>query len=431
MSGNDFQNTGYAEKGKSPSKKKSEGFIPDLIINASGTRINSLIPILHCDLFDSCREKWYPRLTEALRKNKSTLCFSVSMRKDDTVVGRQARIRIITHNYTKSRNLCLIFHNSLLLETLEDYCNDRLKITIEPEQVFTKETAIHMLLYLKIRTSLNLLRHKWNKHTSASRWQIGIIDQPLEDVALNKSSKLQVQWINPRPDAAFNADPFGVGTNDDAEILYESMLNGKGELRGFRPSKGDRLWCSSAHHLSYPYTLCHDGNWYVLPEQFASNKVTLYRYSANSAKPEPVANLLENFPGVDPSLVLFDGKWWLFCTSATDKGADHRLYIFYADDLYGPYQAHKRNPVKTDVCSARPAGHLFIHNQQLFRPSQDSGTTYGGNIVINQVVKLSPDQFEEKEVNRIPPEHLDPQPASAIHTLSRFGTACLIDARIR
>jgi hypothetical protein len=431
IAGSDFQHQSDAFKQKGISAKDGGVFIPELIINASGIKINSTIPTLHCNLFDGCRNKWYPRLTEALRQNKTTLCFSISLINADKIPGRRARIRIISHDYDQSRKLCLLFNESLLLETLDDYCNKRLEIISEPEPELTCGARLNKLLHMKLRTGINLIRHQWNKRSSGSPWKIGIIHHPLEEVALKKISKMNVQWINPMPAAAFNADPFGIGTNDDAEIVYESMSNGKGELRAFHASQGDRLWWNSDHHLSYPYTLFHEGNWYVLPEQYASNKVTLYRYTDHTTKPEPVANLVEDFPGVDPSLVFFEDKWWLFCSSAANKGADHRLYIFYSDHLCGPYKAHGRNPVKTDVCSARPAGHLFIHNQQLYRPAQDSGTTYGGNIVIHQIVKLSPDQFEEKEVNRITPGHFAPLHAKAVHTLSRFGSECLIDARIR
>ena len=37
-------------------------------------------------------------------------------------------------------------------------------------------------------------------------------------------------------------------------------------------------------------------------------------------------------------------------------------HVFHADSPFGPFTPHRRNPVKSDVRSARPAGKLFTWN---------------------------------------------------------------------
>src|SRR3569833_971384 len=75
-------------------------------------------------------------------------------------------------------------------------------------------------------------------------------------------------------------------------------------------------------------------------------------------------------------------------------GAD--LHLWYAQDILGPWTPHAANPDKTDVGSARPAGATFESDGVLYRPAQDSSHTYGGRVVINRVLALTPETFREE-----------------------------------
>ncbi len=144
---------------------------------------------------------------------------------------------------------------------------------------------------------------------------------------------------------------------------------------------------------------------------------------------ENPVTLLDNFRAVDPSIIFHHGKWWLFCTNAEHRGADLRLYIFHSDALKGPYTPHEMNPVKTDICSARSAGHLFRIGTQLFRPSQDSSKGYGAEIVIHRIDELSRDKFAETAVNRLSPDRLTGPYISGWHTISSCGKYTIVDAK--
>src|SRR5205085_8124770 len=67
--------------------------------------------------------------------------------------------------------------------------------------------------------------------------------------------------------------------------------------------------------------------------------------------------MLENIEVFDPTIAQIDGQWWLFCARG-ELGAStwDELHVFYASTPFGPWTAHRRNPVKSDVRSARPAG---------------------------------------------------------------------------
>ncbi len=47
------------------------------------------------------------------------------------------------------------------------------------------------------------------------------------------------------------------------------------------------------------------------------------------------------------------------------------------EGLEGPWEPHRRNPVKCDVRGSRPAGTPFVHGGELYRPAQDGSKRYG------------------------------------------------------
>jgi hypothetical protein len=83
--------------------------------------------------------------------------------------------------------------------------------------------------------------------------------------------------------------------------------------------------------------------------------------------------------------------------------------------------------VKTDAGSARPAGPIFQAGDRIIRPAQDCSRTYGGGIVLNEIVRLDEDAFEERQVRR-----LNPSPGaypSGFHTICPAGDITLIDGK--
>jgi hypothetical protein len=71
-----------------------------------------------------------------------------------------------------------------------------------------------------------------------------------------------------------------------------------------------------------------------------------------------------------------------------------------------------------------------VHDGALHRPAQDCSSTYGGGLVVNRVVRLTADAFEEVPVARIVPTG-SWRDAAGCHTLSAWGERTLIDAHWR
>jgi hypothetical protein len=183
------------------------------------------------------------------------------------------------------------------------------------------------------------------------------------------------------------------------------------------------------YHLSFPQIFKHDGSFYCMAETAAVRTLDLYRAIEFPYRWQKVQTLLRNVRAVDSTLLRHNDKWWLFFTSGNGprEGDYSHLHIWYADDLFGGWTPHARNPVKIDARSSRPAGQFFTHAGQLYRPTQDCSRTYGGAIRITRIEKLSETEFEETAVGRIRP----PQRAynRGIHTLSCAGDWCIVDAK--
>src|SRR5207249_2981148 len=132
-----------------------------------------------------------------------------------------------------------------------------------------------------------------------------------------------------------------------------------------------------------------------------------------------VATLITGVAAIDPTIFLYEGRWWLMCTDK-EQNAFVNLFAWYAQDLFGPWKPHGANPIKTDIHSARSAGTPFVHEGFLYRPAQDCSMTYGGRIVLNRVIRLTPRDFEEEQAAIIEP-YADSAFPDGVHTISAAG----------
>jgi hypothetical protein len=177
--------------------------------------------------------------------------------------------------------------------------------------------------------------------------------------------------------------------------------------------------------MSYPSLVEVGDKIYCIPETSQADEVALYEAIEFPHTWRKTAVLFEHFRGVDPTVFRHGGRWWLTCTEK-GRGEDSRLLIWHSSDIRGPWISHARNPVKTDVRSARPGGPPFVHEGLLYRPAQDCSKTYGWRIVIQRVTSLTPTEFVEEPVSMIEASPDSRFPLGR-HTLTPVGDMVLID----
>jgi hypothetical protein len=87
---------------------------------------------------------------------------------------------------------------------------------------------------------------------------------------------------------------------------------------------------------------------------------------------------------------------------------------------------HRLNPVISDARRARPAGAIISEGGRLYRPSQDCSVRYGYAIHINEITRLSVDEYEETETVSIVPD--GSRDIIGTHTYARAGRLTVLDA---
>jgi hypothetical protein len=246
----------------------------------------------------------------------------------------------------------------------------------------------------------------------------------------------QYRWLMP-PKDRFWADPFAIVRDGRYFIFFEELVFARGRAHisvvevapdGSHSQPVPVL--ERPYHLSYPFLIEQDGELYMVPETGRNRAVELYRCTRFPDRWTLEHVLMDGVSFTDATFHRADDRWWMFANGnvAGAEGADE-LSLFYADRLTDPWKAHRRNPVKSDVRGARPAGRLYRRGADLYRPAQIGVPLYGSGVSINRVLRLTPDSYAEEEVERVLPLH--PRKLLGIHTLNRAGELCVVDAFVR
>jgi hypothetical protein len=214
------------------------------------------------------------------------------------------------------------------------------------------------------------------------------------------------------PSDRFYADPCLVDWQGSTYLFFEDFrfAEGRGvvsccELTPDGRPTPPEVVLERPYHLSYPFVFFVGEDAYMLPETAASGAIELYKAPSFPSDWELEATLVSHVRAVDPTLIEHDGRYWLFANVAVEGASTNdELFLFSAQDLRGPWEPHRQNPVVSDVRRARPAGRPFIdEGGSLIRPSQDCSGIYGSAVVFNRIEELSEADYRETPVGRLEP----------------------------
>jgi hypothetical protein len=242
--------------------------------------------------------------------------------------------------------------------------------------------------------------------------------------------------IVPPPDRLW-ADPFVVADGDRAWIFLEELVytEDRGVISVLE-AKRDGTWSpprrilERPYHLSYPCILRWNGELLMLPETHENRTIELYRCVDFPYRWEPDTVLMRDLAAVDTTLFEHDGRWWMYyATDSGDAAGFDRLWLFHAPAPRGPWTPHRWNPLECNVAGGRPAGRPFLHDGKLLRATQDGAPWYGHAIRLREIVTLTPDEWEEREVATILPDWTPG--IIGTHTLNVDGNVAVVDAVTR
>jgi hypothetical protein len=235
----------------------------------------------------------------------------------------------------------------------------------------------------------------------------------------------------------FWADPFPIRDNGRCYLFFEELVYREGKGCVAMLEFGDRgpigtptRVLEREYHLSYPFVFAYRGEHFLMPETSAQQRVELWRATRFPFEWTQEAEVLSGLPLWDATIAQVDSRWWLFA-AGNECGVDSssELLLYYADSPLGPWRPHRRNPLVSDVRSARPAGRLFRSHGAWFRPAQDGSRGYGSAITIQRVECLTEHEYRETSVTRLEPRWRPDLVGT--HTVNAVDGLTVIDARRR
>jgi hypothetical protein len=225
------------------------------------------------------------------------------------------------------------------------------------------------------------------------------------------------------------ADPFVIEHDGRQFLFFEELPpSGRGriavrEIRRDLPPTAPLTVLEPPYHVSYPFLIRQGDQVLMLPETSENETVELYRATEFPYRWRLEKVLCEGVALADTTPFFYGGTWFFF-TTAIHSG---ELLLFYSDQLDGKWHYHRRNPISSDVRTARMAGALFDRAGRLIRPAQDGSTRYGCAIILNEITALSTSEYSERVIERIQPDW--DRGLLGTHTLNSNDSVEVIDGR--
>lgn len=236
------------------------------------------------------------------------------------------------------------------------------------------------------------------------------------------------------PSDRFYADPHVFFLDDTYYIFIEEFLfeKKKGHISLIEMQQSGKYSdpvkvLEEPFHLSYPHVFEHKGTLFMIPETQKADSINLYECTNFPTEWVHRKILIDSVDAVDSTIVFHKNKWWLFTNIAEPKRtANNELCLFYSDNLLSSdWHSHPMNPVISDVNRARSGGKIFQQNGTLYRPSQCGIPVYGYGLKLNEIITLSENNYQEREIAFIEPRW--DKKLKGIHTLCRENRLTMID----
>jgi hypothetical protein len=287
---------------------------------------------------------------------------------------------------------------------------------------------------LLVRSPARWLRVITTRLLFSRPWRIWVRELQRDPTQGWSQSRALVRW----KDGHVYADPFLFEHEGSHHLFCEEIP--KGSRRGVishtelhrdgTVAEPPAPVLEAPYHLSYPFVFAHGGEIFLIPESSDVRRVELYRAVDFPRVWERETVLLDDLVASDATLLAHGEQLWLFVGVAVPHATLlDELHLFIAADPRGPWRAHPRNPIVSDVRCARPAGAIQRWGTRLVRPGQDGSRRYGGAISFREIDELSESDYAEHEIARLDPGDL--VSARATHTYAGDGRFEAVDLRRR
>jgi len=231
------------------------------------------------------------------------------------------------------------------------------------------------------------------------------------------------------------ADPHVFFKNDVHYIFFEEYIykERKGHISLIEMQQSGKYSApvkilEEPFHLSYPQIFEYKNTLYMIPESHQAKNINLYECTNFPTTWKHRAVLIDSVDAVDATILFYRNKVWLFTNIADPEGTsrENELYLFYSDSLFDhKWISHPMNPIISDIKKARPAGKIIESGGKLLRPSQCDVPYYGYGIKLNEIISLTENDYQEKEIRFIEPTW--EKNLKGIHTINYDKGLTIID----
>lgn len=267
------------------------------------------------------------------------------------------------------------------------------------------------------------------------QWRIGIFRGSIQDIIINKEFNYPINWLKLNSPLKFIADPFLISEQGGIKILCEEfkLKENYGKIAlltlnsNFKKINKKNI-LDTKSHLSYPFVFKENGRYYVFPEAASSGRLSCYEYEYSTEQIKYIKDVLD-VPLLDPTILNYNNKYWLLGTIGDNRTA-YKLYIFFSDNLLGPYLPHALNPVKTGLDAVRSAGSFIVVHGEIYMPTQNCAKIYGDSITINKITQLTENEIviEEHMVISLEKNKFNHRMHS-IHTINVINDIIVVDGQ--
>lgn len=276
---------------------------------------------------------------------------------------------------------------------------------------------------------------KYYQKLCAIRWIIGFARCDMAEIIKSGNFDPEIKWMRIPNIKRFFADPFICSVNGKViNILYEEFLirEDYGKISSMYVDDGfnlidNKVLLDINKHLSYPFIFSEDGKTYVFPEASRTGKLSCYEYDHDTRSVKFIKDLIYA-PLLDSTILKYNAKYWVFGIQNMND-ITYELLIFHSENLFGPYHAHLKNPVKVGLNGSRFAGDFIKVDGSIYRPAQNCERSYGESITVFRIKHLSESDFEEEfhmniEINR---KRKYNRNIHSIHTINSFNDLLVVD----
>lgn len=269
-------------------------------------------------------------------------------------------------------------------------------------------TCHHLMANLKLHSSSAFVSDPFMYSPGMEHKAASNVDGRVEEEEEAK------EWITTETDVRSHNNKIADAIPNPLYLFFatKNAIRGKGEIGVARSDSSGTSWkylgiaLAEDWYLSYPFIFEWKDDVYMLPEASKSGKLTLYKAIEFPLEWEAVSVMLDS-PVVNPSIVEWEGLWYLFVTDDTSKGrkisgsaSAIELHVYHAETPLGPWSSHFLNPVMVgnEGSGARMAGRVVLQGDKLYRFGQDCAGVYGRDVLAFRIDSLSPGDFVQKRV---------------------------------